>query len=85
MAAFLQKTLCWLSGTVAGGQQLGTPFWANAGVLGTTSQTERWKLRTGQWEGEPERAPGSSREGRDEFTEATQVTQRPSSITGHVA
>lgn len=62
MAAVLQKTLCWPSGTVTGGQQLGSPFWSNPeecwGPPATERETEtentdsEWESRRGprqQW------------------------------------
>lgn len=39
------------------------------------------RRRSTRWTGEQE-APGSSREGRSEFTDVTQVTRWPSSVPG---
>lgn len=72
MAAFLQKTLCWLSGTVTGNQQLRPLLRSNPEECWGPPATER-EPETENTDGrlrwtESRRAPGSSREGRNEFT-----------------
>lgn len=80
MAAFLQKTLRQSSGPAAG-NQLEPPFLSNPGVLGTTSHRGRRAQGMQAGHRARERAPGSSREGRNEFT----GHQSDWTASGHVA
>lgn len=90
MAAFLQRTLCRLSGRVTGKPTAGATVPVKSrGVLGTTRHGEGGRgdteiENTGQWT-ESRRPQAAAGRGRNEFTDVTQVTRRPSSITGHAA
>lgn len=89
MAAFLQKTSRRLSGTAPGNQQLGPlhgsdpgECWGPPAAGGGRADGERGTVDGKRGGGG---GPGSSREGRNEFTDVTQVTCGPSSITGQAA
>lgn len=83
MAAFLQKTLCWPSGSDRKSTARAT-IRSNAEECWGPPATEGDRLRADGGQ-ESRRIPGSSRKGRSEFTDVTQVTCWPSSIPGHAA
>lgn len=74
MAAFLQKTLCWLSGTVTGNQQRGhssSQIQRSAGDQ--PPQRGRQRLRTQMVDRRAGKGPRQQQGGRNKFTDVTQV------------
>lgn len=86
MAASLQRTLCWPSGAVTEGQQLGPPFRSNPEECWGPPATER-ETGVEDTDGRQEsgRGPQAAAGRVQRFTDVTQVTQWLSSIPGRVA